>query len=173
MIRYTIGLLALSGCIVIHGDRDDECGVDGDCGDLGLCDRGDCVSALDLTYEVDVLGASVGALHPDGEAWDPEGGAPDLMVSFGRTEEDSCITPTVADTFEATWNLGCEFWMSAEDTLWIEVYDQDSEGYDLGASWSFAGEADLAALVRTRGVPQVLIDESDTVSVTISVEPLF
>ena len=167
----TVGLVvltALLGCA--KGPR---CEVDEGCAGDEICHYGHCTGALDRWWEVTIKEAVVGEVHPDGGAWDPDGGAPDLTVSFGLGTTDMCFTPTRIDTYGATWAHYCTFLLGPGDTLYVEVYDEDPESYDYGAGWSWEGRAALMDLFRERWQPVTSTDESRTISSTFVIAPDF
>lgn len=181
MRTITIFMLALSGCIVVHSDRDDRNDVDycdwsDQCDGDEVCYSGVCEYAFDLDYEVVITQATVGELHPDGAEWDPEGGLPDLLVSFGM-EDDICVTTTVPDTLSASWDDGsidgesCVFWVGLGDVMYLELYDEDHDDFELGASWAFDTEEAMLDLLRSDGRDLTEFDESDTISVSYYVLP--
>jgi hypothetical protein len=179
---FLIPLIALSGCIVVHGDRDDRprydaCAWSDECASDEVCNAGVCDYAFGLEYEVVITSARAGEVHPDGAEWDPEGGLPDLLVSFG-VEDDICVTTTVPDTLSADWTEGetvdgyyCEFFVDLGDVLYLEVYDEDHDDYELGASWAFDTEEAMLEVLRSDGLSRTEFDETDTVSVSYYVVP--
>lgn len=169
-------VVAAQGCLVIHKNADvdvDSCTTDDQCAWDELCWYNVCEPALDRRYEVTVVRATVGSTHPDGGPWDPDQGAPDLLVSFGTSPEDSCVTPTRPDVYSATWDAYCDLVLPSHGELYFEVYDEDQDGYDYGAGWAYEAPDDMLDLARTHGAEQHLFDPTDTISLTIAVTPDF
>lgn len=108
-----------------------DCVASTDCGPRDICRDDVCQAALERTWDVTVVAASAEQTDADGDFWDEGGGAPDLFVDYGvplRTGiswDQRCSTPPVTDSYQATWDVGCELLLSPDPTLVFEVKDQD------------------------------------------------
>lgn len=199
LLRATVPLLAGTGCFPIvvdartdandtssddtgSGPRDTGLGF-GECTTAAACDFGEiclrrsCTEAFDRKYFVSVRDIKVATKNYQGEAWDPGGGAPDLVWGFGMIvngELDTsraCTSEPVEDEFEATWNLGCELLFRSGDHFRIVILDSDVDEPDQVGSFEAQGKDELLELLSSHS--QDLEISNDVFRMRIRVDPTF
>jgi len=91
----------------------------------------------------DIIVRHVPSDKPNGSAWDPMGGAPDLFlrisIAYGRDEEALQSSTTAKDNCgsSAIWSRSEDFFVDRADShsddvdLLIELWDEDMSSHDL------------------------------------------
>ncbi len=152
-----------------------ECEVPTDCDAAEFCSpEGDCEAALEREWEVVVEGASAASMHPAGGSWDEDGSPPDLYAEFGLDEGDGCVTSVASDVYEPFWNEACTFYIPADPLLLVNLWDVDqADQEEFVAGYYWEGDDAFVSLARDWGQPLAFTDETQTVTLEISVWPIF
>ncbi|MCO4743534.1 MAG: hypothetical protein KC912_02015 [Proteobacteria bacterium] len=135
------------------------CDAHEDCLSTEFCVEQDfCLSVFDRTYDVAVVNATVASLSPTLGPWDPEDETgPDILALYGSTAEngDICVTSTLMDTTEGTWDESCELTLVAGESFAIELYDEDvDDQFTFLGGWIWEDDASIVNLVRQLGEVQ-------------------
>jgi hypothetical protein len=124
------------------GDSVNECGTGGEacfaCGPDQTCTDGACVVDPDSLWNFVVLNVEVPVTDPDGEAWDPFGGAPDpyVVVTLGQGSADEVSAETTevgSNVFTFSFNppdgevvISNVPARAILDSVLVEAFDEDN-----------------------------------------------
>lgn len=122
-----------------------DCEAQEDCGADNICYFGTCTAAYGRLYTVMLNTAVVPGTNPDGEAWDPFGGAPDLLV-VAETNGESYQFTTVWDSFAPSWFETWDVVIRRGAAFSFALWDEDADDPDLAGSWAFRDGMPLAVL---------------------------
>lgn len=164
--RIALVWLGSAGCIV----HVDPCDTHVECASDELCWDGTCEPAMERAWTVEIAAAEVGAMHPDGNEWDPALGAPDLYAEFGLPW-DACITSLLPDMFDPVWYESCDFYIPYGADFFVNLWDADGAVDELGAGYTWDGIDGFVSLARTAGQESGYVDESGTVLLWMTVWP--
>lgn len=163
---FALFVAAPAGCLRIECDDHNDCASD------EVCWSGSCEPIIGRAWTVEIASASVDIVHPDGMLWDEDGSPPDLYAEFGFTS-DACLTSYVPESFDPVWYESCDFYVAGGELFYIDLWDVDLTGDELGTSYEWDGTEAFIALARqTAGLETSYVDPSGTALVWFSLWPL-
>lgn len=131
-MRSVALLSAIFGIFVLFGSQAEaatRCKKHTDCGDLEVCNKGTCESAIGRVYKVSVLSAKIVEKKRSGDPWDAGGGLPDVDVIayFPNTSATGVVLGKRQDTCNPSWNVFFEVTVTAAgQELWFCFVDRDA-----------------------------------------------
>ena len=164
-----LALPALSQCIFYPA----ECREDAECGGAELCWDRRCEPIVDRYWTIEVVGADVDWLHPDGAPWDTDGSPPDLYTEYGMQGDGTCLTPYVPDTIHPTWLDACDFYVPPNPSFTVDLWDVDDATDEYGTGFEWTGTRAFVELARAAAGQQVAFaDPSGTAFLWVELWPL-